>query len=49
MSIQEKTNKRYYDFKERKAEAEKQNIILPRKEDFENTFKALPGEYSARL
>jgi hypothetical protein len=42
--FKEKTNKRYYDFKERKAEAKKQWIVLPKKEDFENTFKALDLE-----
>lgn len=42
--FKEKTNKRYYDFKERKAEAKKQNITLPEAVDFENTFEALDLE-----
>lgn len=44
--FKEKTNKHYYNFAERKEEAKKQWIVLPKKEDFENTLKALPGEYS---
>lgn len=40
-TFKEQTNKWYYDFAERIAEANKQNIILPTKEDFENTFEAL--------
>jgi hypothetical protein len=40
-TFKEKTKKWYYDFEERIAEAKKQNIVLPKKEDFENTFKAL--------
>lgn len=45
-TFKKETNSRYYDFSQRKAEAKKQSIALPEKKDFENTLKALPGEYS---
>ena len=44
--FRKETNRHYYNFAERKAEAKNQGITLPEKKDFENTLKALPGEYS---
>lgn len=40
------TNRQYYNFTERKAEAKKQWIVLPTIKDFQDTLKALPGDYS---
>lgn len=43
--FRKETNRYYYNFAERKAQAKNQGIALPEKKDFENTLKALPGEY----
>lgn len=45
-TFKKETNRYYYNLAERKAEAKNQGITLPEKKDFENTLKALPGEYS---
>ncbi len=44
--FRKETNRHYYNFAERKAEAKNQWLTLPEKKDFVNTLKALPGEYS---
>ena len=47
--FKERTNKRYYNLKDRIAEAKKQKLILPKVEDFENTFEALDLEKNNRI
>ena len=47
--FQERTDRYYYNFTERKLEAKKQWLILPKKEDFEDTLQALPGGYNQRI
>ena len=46
--FKQQTNNWYYDFEERKEEAEKQWIVLPEKKDFEDTFKTLDLEKDNR-